>query len=305
VDVKRTSVESAPPVSQLEVKSLILSIIRRRWWVVTLTAASICAAGVLAFITAPIYRAETVLVRAESTNESSIVDAAASQLGGLASLAGFGENKNSSVIEAIAVLKSREFTDDFIRDRHLLPRLFHQRWDERAGKWRADAKEPNPWDGYKFFDHEIRRVDEDKKTGIVTLQIDWENPAEAADWANDLVHRLNAKMKTRALQETTTTLGYLTKELPKTDVASVQQALQKLIESNLKQQALANVRQEYVFRVIDPAAPPDPREKIRPRRALYLLAGAFFGLLVSMATIVGYDALRAVRSWLREPGAAN
>lgn len=302
MDVKRTLPEPISPALQLEVKSLVLSIVRRRWWVVSLTLSGICAAGVLAFITPPIYRAETVLVRAESAENSSMVDAAVGQLGGLAALAGIG-GRSASVVEAIAVLKSREFTEDFIRDRNLLPRLFHKRWDERAGAWRSDAKQPNVWDGYKLFDHEIRRVDEDRKTGIVTLQIDWESPVEAADWANDLVRRLNARMKARALQETTTTLQYLTQELPKTDVASVQQAIQRLIESNMKQQALAHARQEYVFRVVDPAGRPDPREKIRPRRVLYLLAGAFFGLLVSLATIVSYDAFRSIRAWLREPDA--
>ena len=297
MDVKQTSLE--PDAAPLEVKQLILSLVRRRWWVFGTTVVAIGVAAVLAFTTAPVYRAETVLVRAESSDSTSLLDAAG-ELGSLASLAGLGTSKDSSVVEAIALLKSRQFTETFIRDRRLLPRLFHKRWDERTGAWRPDAKQPNLWDGFKLFDHEIRRVDQDKKTGIVTLQIDWESPAEAADWANDLVSRLNAQMKARALQETGTALHYLTQELPKTDVASVQQAIQKLIESNLKQQALANARHEYVFRVVDPATPPDLREKIRPRPAIYLVTGAFLGLLAGIAMVIGYDAALAVRRWVRD-----
>jgi uncharacterized protein involved in exopolysaccharide biosynthesis len=256
-------------------------------------------AAIVGYIVPPVYEARTVLVRADTGGRSGAIGSALNQLGGIAALAGIEGSRDATVVEAIALLNSREFTQSFIRDRNLLPRLFHKRWDVGAGKWRVGVRQPNMWDGYKLFDREIRQVDEDKKTGVVTLRIRWEDPNEAAEWANDLVRRLNAQMKARALSEASTTLEYLTREVRNTNVTSVQVAIENLIEATLKQQAVANVRSEYVFRVVDPAAPPDLRDKVRPHRVIYLVTGAFFGLLLGILVIIGHDALRTARNWLR------
>ena len=53
---------------------------------------------------------------------------------------------------------------------------------------------------------------------------------------------------------------YLNQELEKTNVAELRQAIYRLIEAQIKQKTLARLRDEYVFRVLDPAAPPDSDE---------------------------------------------
>jgi hypothetical protein len=59
---------------------------------------------------------------------------------------------------------------------------------------------------------------------------------------------------------------------------------------------LANVREEYAMRVIDPAVVPDPDEFDRPNLLTSLTAGGFVGLL--------FGTLAAVWLWARTRGSA-
>ena len=265
-----------------DLQHFLVLLIRRRWIVAATIALSTISAVVVSFIVTPLYLARTTLVPAETGVGQTAIASALGQLGGLAELAGFEGPQNQTVIEAIALLKSREFTENFIRDENLLPVLFSKRWDLRLRQWKPGYRVPNLWDGYRLFDRKVRFVDQDEKTGIVTLRIEWRSPEQAADWANELVRRVNMQMQQRALRETGVTIEYLKKELEETKVASVQVALQDLIEANLKRQAIASVRSDYVFRVVDPAAPPNVRDKLSPHKVIYLVMGFIFGVVLSL-----------------------
>ncbi|WP_337114703.1 GNVR domain-containing protein [Pseudoalteromonas sp. Hal040] len=60
--------------------------------------------------------------------------------------------------------------------------------------------------------------------------------------------------------------------------------LYKLIEEQAKTIMFANVRDEYVFKVID--APVIPEIKAKPKRALICILGAFIGLTIGLIYIL-------------------
>jgi uncharacterized protein involved in exopolysaccharide biosynthesis len=57
------------------------------------------------------------------------------------------------------------------------------------------------------------------------------------------------------------------------------------MESQLKTKAVATVRKEYAFRVIDPAIPSDPDLRLRPHKAQYILIGLVMGFLTGIAMV--------------------
>src|SRR5262249_46340657 len=162
-------------------------------------------------------------------------------LGGLASLAGFAVGGgNTQTEESLAVLRSQEFTEAFIESLHLMPKLFPKRWDERTGTWKTGpgVEPPTLAQAFKYFDGRIRTISQDKKTGLVTVQIRWKNRQEATAWANALVERLNEEMRSRAITKTEASLGFLEKELNATAVVSTREAINRLIEAQIKQRML-------------------------------------------------------------------
>lgn len=260
------------------------------------------AAAAAALFMKPVYRATVVLVPAESTNPiGSGLTSMLGDLGGLASLAGLALKSDETTVESIALLESRQFTESFIRDNGLLARLYRNRWDAEHSRWRVHwwSDAPTVYDAYRRFDRKIRRVVEDKKTGVVTLDIDWTDAEEGARWANELVRRLNEAMRSRAIAEADQSIALLTTESSGTDVAELKQAIARLIEAQLQVRTLANVRSDYAFRVVDPAAPPGHDDFVRPQRALYLVLGPIIGLMIAAGFVVICDLAAQMRKHLK------
>jgi uncharacterized protein involved in exopolysaccharide biosynthesis len=264
---------------------------RRRTWIIASAMFFTAVSIAIAFLMTPIYRATTVLVPAGAErNKIGSLSSTLGQLGGLASLAGFGMGTNDiETEEALAVLHSREFTQRFIVDNNLMPKLFSNKWNESTNTWQVPEKQqPTPADAYKFLDRRIRHISRDIKTGLVTIQIDWKDRIEAATWGNAMVERINAEMRKRAVTQADAYVGYLMQELAKTTDIGTRDAINRLIESQIKQRMVATVTQEYAFRVIDRALPPDAKDRESPIKSLFAALGLVLGTAIGcFAALVG------------------
>lgn len=253
--------------------------------------------GVIGFLMSPVYRAQTIL--STPAAEGSGLAGSLGELGSIAALAGIQVNEGESGRqEAIALLKSRGFTQAFIRDENLLPVLFAKKWNAESKAWDVDdpREAPTLGDGFYKFDSEVRQVSVDDKTGLVTLSVEWGDRELAARWANLMVLRLNDQMRARAVAETERSLKYLGEELSKTGLVEIQQSIYKVIEGQVKAMTLAKAREEYAFRVIDPALVPDAKDYARPKRALMIVLGFMLGLMGAVAWLV------VSLYWRRSPG---
>jgi uncharacterized protein involved in exopolysaccharide biosynthesis len=268
--------DAAPGASLLD---SLLALWSRKW----LLAGLGLLGGVLgyggSYLVTPAWQATTVLLPISQDAGGSAVAGLVSRLGGLASLAGLAAGGGTGRDEAVAYLRSRKLVTEFIEERDLLPVLFHEDWDPARKAWRsADPDDvPTVGDGYKLFDERIRGLSEDRRTGIVKFSVTWYDRALAAEWANELVARANRDLRARTLQEGRRTIAYLREEAGRTDSVEVRQAIYRLIEEQIKAMAVSSAREQFSFKVIDPAATPELRERVRPRRALLAIAGA--GLL--------------------------
>jgi uncharacterized protein involved in exopolysaccharide biosynthesis len=266
----------------IDLRLLLARVMARRWWVAAAFVLFTGAFAAYAFLATPIYRASTILVPANENRAAGGLGAALGGLGGLASLAGLDLNSSGlETEEALAVLKSRQFTEDFIRQEGLMPKLFHSEWDAARKTW-TSRKPPTLAKGFKYFDKKVRSVSSDKKTGLITLQIDWRDREEAAAWANELVSRLNAEMRSRAIVKANAAVGYLEKESNTTSTIATREAIGRLIEAQVKQRMLANVTHEYALRVVDHALPADKDDPVRPKKVVLIALGAILGIVVGV-----------------------
>lgn len=270
-------------------------LVRYRWVILAVMLLSTLAAGGTALWMTPMYRAEAVLAPVTDMDEKTRYSSRLSEFSGIAALAGINVERGGRKNEAIASLKSRLLTQQFIHDEKLLPVLFHRLWDEKAQRWSVDDPEdvPTLWDAWKLFDEDVRRVYEDKKTGLVILSVEWEDPQQAASWANELVRRTNAMMRQRAAEESQQSIRYLREQLEKTSIVELQQVLNHMVEAEMKESILANINEEYAFRLIDPAAAPE--EPFRPKVAPMVVLGAVLGLMGGILLALFLNFLRLQR----------
>lgn len=254
-------------------------------------AAFTALALAVALFLPPVYKAEVVVAPAEG--DTSAVRGLMGQLGDVAQLAGLNLSGDSTRAASVATLKSRALVDGFIQENHLLPVLFSAEWDTAAHRWkRADVvDQPTTWDAYKIFDKRIRVIQEDRRTGLVTLIIKWRDPVQAASWANELVGRANAVLRAKAIDESERTIKYFEKQVENATSLEVRQLLFHLIEAETNKIAIANAREQYAFRVIDPAVVP---RRASPYRSLVVMAGFLLGVIASAALVFARAAPRAM-----------
>lgn len=264
---------------EIDLADVWRTLVAGRTLIAVLTVLCVAAATAFAFLATPVYRAETLLVPVENSDKTT---SPLLQLGALENLAGIGAGGASA--EALAALGSRVFTDAFIREEKLMPVLFSERWDGTRGAWKTGEEIPTAWDAYQTFNRKVRFVSKDVKTGLVTLAIEWRDPELAAQWANRLVQRINAERRAEAIREAETSITYLKEQLAETSLVEMQQAIYQLIEAKIKKIMVAKSLDEYAFKVIDPAVP--PQEIASPRRVPLILLGLLFGLIVSALVVL-------------------
>lgn len=251
-------------------------------------------ATLAAFIMTPVYEADVVIGFADDSGGASALSSLASQYGGLAEMAGISLGGDSAKDTYLAYLKSRDLAEGFIGDNNLIPVIFYKDWDTEKKRW--DIKDPDDipteWDAYKRFSEKIMDVQQDKKTGIITLSIKWKDRLQAVAWANALVQRANAKLREKAINDSQKTLTYLKEELQKTNIVEVQQTIYRVMESQIKTMMLANTNEQFAFKVIDPARPVDEDEFVKPKRPLIIALGTFGGLFLGVLFVFFRQAVR-------------
>ncbi|EKO3831194.1 Wzz/FepE/Etk N-terminal domain-containing protein [Vibrio harveyi] len=290
---------------EIDLRELFKSLWKGKWIIIA-TAFVFAVGSVLYALSLPnLYRADALLASAESSNGGGL-SKMAGQLGGLAALAGvnLGGVETSQTDLSVQVMKSRQFIQNFIEKHNLLVSLMAVKgWDSENNKLIIDEDEYDPktknWlrapqglrgveptlqEAYEVFKKDIFDVSQDKETGLYTIVIKYYSPFIAQQWVNWLVEDINKVMRERAIAETSQNLSYLNIQLQKTAVTDMQSTFYKLIEEQTKSLMLAEVQEEFVFKVVDPAIAPEV--KYSPKRALICILGTLLGSLLGVAVVI-------------------
>jgi uncharacterized protein involved in exopolysaccharide biosynthesis len=275
---------------------------RHRWLVFGISSVAVALALVFVLTVTPRFRAEVLLKPSDNRSQSGFSSqmGGLGGLGGLASLAGLNLGADTSA-ESVAVLSSREFAAVFIQDQNLVPVLFANKWDATQNRWKDSRVEDQPdiRDAVKYFNQNIRNVQEDKKTGFVRMTIEWTDPKVAADWANLLVVRVNETMRNRALVEAEANVAFLKQELTSADVLPLQQSIARVLENELQKLMFAKSNRDYAFKVLDRAEP--PRRKFFPQRTLIVISAFLFGVATAVTFILIRHQVRIAHKLHQDP----
>lgn len=230
----------------------------------------------------PWYRASVVLVAREQPALGGL-SAQLAQLGSLAGLVGLTVGSTGKTTP-LAILRSRGFAKRFIEDESLLPVLFAEKWDQSTGAWKASAqRHPDVRDGVRYLHEKVLRVSDDKRTGLVTLYVEWTDAEQAARWANLLAERINRETREQAVAEASANIEFLSRELETVTVLSLQQSISRLLETELQKLMAARGAEQFSYTVVDPAE--TPKRRIRPKPLFLSLTGGIAGLLLGVVYI--------------------
>jgi len=289
---------------EIDLRELFAVIWQGKWLIIAITTLFAVASVVYAINQPNIYKSEALLAPAEQEGSGGLAGLAG-QFGGLASLAGvnLGGGSSNKAQLAIEVLKSRQFTSDFIQKHNILPDLMaaktwdmqtntvvydSEMYDAQNNKWLREVEapfkpEPSMQEAFKVFS-KIISASTDKESGMVTVSVEHVSPSVAQQWVSWLIEDINKSMKERDVLEAVKSTDFLTQQLEQTKIADIRAVLYKLVEEQTKTIMFAKVRDEYVFKTIDAALVPE--EKFKPKRALICVLGVLLGGMLSVMIVL-------------------
>lgn len=268
-----------------------------KWLLVAVTLCTAIASALYVRQLPNIYEGKAVLAIVSKGGSGSLARLSG-QLGGIASLAGINLSDNGADQSKLAleIAKSRDFASKMINEQNmLLPLMAAEGWDAKTdaliydpsiyanGQWLRDVKypftpEPSMQEAIKAF-NEAFHLHHSKDAGTVTITFSHYSAVLAAKWANTFAHMLDTQMKQRDMHEAQHSLEYLQRQLETTELEALRLALYQLIEEQSKTLMLAEVSEEYVFKLIDPAV--QEQLPASPKRAFIVVLSI---LLVQLLT---------------------
>lgn len=288
---------------EIDLRELFLVLWSGKKLILAITACFALFAVIYALSLPNQYKASTTLVPAQ--NDGGGLSGALGQLGGLASLAGvsIGGGESSEAQVAQQIMLSRSFIEDFVRQNDLAVEVFAaQGWDRDSNQLKVDGSlfntetdqwvrepppgkqaEPSGWELYGAFKGMLS-VAEDKKTGMVTVSVEYYSPEIAKQWVDKVVAAINTHMQSRKLERVNRNITYLEKQVEKTAIADMKEVFYTIIEEQIKSKMLAKASPEYAFVTVSPAMVPE--EKTQPKRALICILGTLLGGMLSVLLVL-------------------
>ena len=167
----------------------------------------------------------------------------------------------------------------YITENNLMPIIFAHRWDKEKNDWMNVT--PRLFDGYLSV---LGSMDINSDQNIFTITVTGASPEYCATFMNKIIHRLNEYIRNESIQEGNRAIAFLENELEETKLANSKTMLFRLIEQQTQNNMIANVREEYAFKVIDPAI--EPVDHAGPNRRFIVFIGTLLGTFVGTISIL-------------------
>ena len=250
------------------------------------------------------YKASALLAPAQQ--QSGGLSGALGQLGGLASLAGvsIGGGESSEAQVAQEIMKSWSFIEGFIADNDLAVEVYAaEGWSRESNQLKFDNDvyavktktwlvendnigrlgPPTSWQLFEKFS-EMLAVSEDKKSGLISISIEYYSPQIAKQWLDLYILSINKHMQARQVVKVSNNIEYLEAQIEKTSITEMQEVFYTIIEEQIKSQMLAEASPDYAFVAVSPSMVPE--EKSQPKRALICILGTLLGGILSVLTVL-------------------
>ena len=250
------------------------------------------------------YKATVLLAPAQS--DSSDLSGALGQLGGLASLAGvsIGGGESSEAQMAQEIMKSWSFIDVFIAENNISVEVYAaEGWSRGSNELQIDddiydaetktwlvendntgeVGPPSSWVLFQAFSERLV-VSENKKSGLVSVSIEYYSPQIAKQWLDMYVAAINAHMQQRQMEKVTNNINYLQAQIENTSIAEMREVFYTIIAEQTKNKMLSEASPEYAFVAVSPSMVPE--EKSQPERAFICIIGTLLGGILSVLLVL-------------------
>lgn len=291
--------------------------IRRHWLLFGLWMTLVAAIAVFGSLSLPnMYKSMATLAANEPGGKAGGLGGALGSVSALAGISLGGSGEKKSVI-AIELMKSRQFFTEFAHKHQLkLPLMAANGWDPATDQLSFDPdiydvktkqwvrkpvglrqSEPSDQEVFEAFVR-LFSVSQDKLTNVVTVSFEFVSPKLAQQWLSAYIDEVNLQMRARDVAEAESSIAFISEKVRDTALNEVREVLYSMLEEHHKTLVIANVKPDYVFKVIDPPAVADL--KAGPVRSLMVLGALLAGLLIFVLGILAVILWRNTKAITQE-----
>ena len=287
---------------------------KRRRMIGWIAIAAVLATLVISLFMTNIYRAKAVIMPVTTKDGGGGGAGLAALAQQFTGIPGISVPGSASASEIMSLLKSNILREKMIEQYKLMPVLFYKRWDPKRQTWKKNAEAgfgqslqdyasriekafapgppqggphrdpdvPDTWDALRLLDDNVR-INQDVKQNTITITADFHDPAVAAKIVEYYLVTLTDYMSSEAKRVARTNRQYLEEQLGSTSDPIIKQKTYNMIAQQIETGMMAEVKENFAFKIIDPPLAPD--KKIKPKRlqmvALSLAASLFAGILLA------------------------
>jgi len=274
-------------------------------WIVAVTIVMVAA---VSFCMTDIYRAQAIIIpvaaRDSGGGGSASLGALVQQFGGLP---GISMSPAGTASEIVSLLNSNILREKVIRQYNLMPILFYNKWDAKQQTWKPGytilgvnlLNIPDTWDALRLLE-EIVRINRNIKDNTITISVDFHDPGLAARIVDYYLATLTNYMSSETKRVAATNRKYLEEQLGSTADPFIKQKTYNMIAQQIEMGMMAEVKENFAFKIIDPPLAPD--KAIKPKRGQMILLSMIMALFIGICLAFFLEYLEKVKMKNGEAG---
>ncbi|MEO0250203.1 MAG: Wzz/FepE/Etk N-terminal domain-containing protein [candidate division WOR-3 bacterium] len=239
---------------------------RQKYFIAAITAIVTLATAAISLVMTPIYESRAVISPITQGAEPSGVALLAAQFGLPAS-------NTTSLSELTNLLNSNILRERVIKRYNLLPELID--YKEFATK----TENEQIWEGLRRLKNALN-VAPKMRENVVTVSMEFKEPRRASDIVGYILTELNEHMSGEAKRVAETNKKYLESQIDKTSDPFIRAKIYALIAQQIEKSMMAEVKENFAFKVLAPPRVPDKR--IKPQRTFMVSVAFLIALFVAI-----------------------
>lgn len=289
---------------EISLRDLFKVIFKGKWLIISLTSMAAIIAIIYSLSLPNIYKSQALLTPVESSQGISNALGSYSNLANLAGINLSQSATDSNSSKAIKKLNTLSFFEENLLPNIFLPQLMAlDTWSEKSNnltydnnvynsnkkQWVRDFSYPqelipSPQESFKKFQKDHLIINEDSKSGFITIAIKHKSPYIAKEWVELIVNQINSFYREKEKMEALKAVDYLNKQIVKTNIKEIKEVFASLLQQETQKLTLIEANEFYVFEYIDPPAAME--FKSEPKRALICILFTMFGCMLGTLIVL-------------------
>lgn len=289
---------------------------RRRVLIAYIVCTMVAMTALGALFMPNIYTAQAIIMPVEKSG-GGMAASLMEQMGGLPGLIGLSEATSST--EIVLLLQSNVLREKILKDYNLIPAFVSRQRGGEKKAWKTGKEK-----GFTLNAHSLLfillepvipankkivkkdnvslgllmlattvKIDHNVMDRTVTISAESDDPVFAANMAHYFLTALNNHMSNEAKRVAAINKQYLEDQLLKTADPLIKQKIYNLIAQQVETSMMAEVKENFCFKIIDPPRVPD--EKSGPQRSTMVVSSFLVSLFLAVVIVFFLEFLEKIK----------